>query len=423
MRQVLPKEKTPDHVGLAYDVWGLTGDDGKIPDDKRSPMLAFILKPRCLGDDGKIPDDKRSRWLSKVADIRIAADYTHSYERWKASFTNPGDRLAELTLASRLLIGHGNASAVDVGLTVHHTWGVPIIPGSALKGLLAHYVDATYGPSDPGKKPWEQKDEERTRADYQGVTWNRRRIERGPGAVYRALFGAPDAREDATMREHGFDAGAAAGLVTFHDALYVPDSAAGNTPFAVDVLTVHQKSYYDSTGRNAPNDYDSPNPVAFLTVRPKCRFLLVLSGPGEWTDLAARLLADALENWGVGGKTAAGYGIGTVGEWKSPEPRRSKTEQAIAELEKHGKDAQCLDIERWLRGEAVTGPMRDLLSSAPGAASKDVLDVVRAIGAKFELREAWSNRMKNKKADEQKKARARALIEAWDKLFSAEDNS
>ena len=398
MRQVLRDSigcDVPDHLGLAYDAWAPT-------------EVA----------DGKVSDDNRRPWLDKLAKLAVSPDYARSFERWKASFSATGDRLAELTLASRLLIGHGNASAI-VGLTVHHTWGVPVIPGSALKGLVAHYVDAIYGPTDPGKKPWEQQGDERARADYQSVTWNRRRIERGPGAIYRALFGAPDAREDEALREHDFAAGAAAGVVTFHDALYVPGSIADNKPFAADVLTVHQKGYYDSSGQSAPNDYASPNPVAFLTVRPKCRLLLALSGPSEWTELAGQLLADALRNWGVGGKTAAGYGIGTVGQWKAPEPRRSKAEQAVADMEKHGKDALSGDIEKWLRGEAVTGPMRDLLSAAPDATIKEHLDVVRAIGVKFDLRAVWTNRLTNKKADEQKKARARALIEAWDRLFPA----
>lgn len=326
MRQVLRDSigrEVPDHLGLAYDAWAPT-------------EVA----------DGKVSDDNRRPWLEKLAELAVSPDYARSFERWKASFSGTGDRLAELTLASRLLIGHGNASATDVGLTVHHTWGVPVIPGSALKGLVAHYVDATYRPIDASKKPWEQQGDERVRAEYQGVTWNRRRIERGPGAVYRALFGAPDAREDATMREHGFETGATAGLVTFHDALYVPGSSTDDRPFAADVLTVHQKGYYDSSGQSAPNDYDSPNPVAFLTVRPKCRLLLALSGPSEWTELAAQLLADALKNWGVGGKTTAGYGIGTVGEWKALEPRRSKAEQAIIDLEKYGKDALSGDIEK-----------------------------------------------------------------------------
>lgn len=393
MRRALHNVGTPDNVALAYDAW--------------SPV----------GDDGKVPYAERAKWLSDLASISVAPDYARSFERWKTSFSNAGDRLAELTLASRLLIGHGNSSATDVGLSVHHTWGVPFIPGSALKGLVAHYVDATYGPSDLGKKPWEQQGDERARADYQGVTWNRRRIERGPGAIYRALFGAPDAREDDAMRERGFEAGAAVGLVTFHDALYVPGSIADNRPFAADVLTVHQKDYYNSAGRSSPNDYDSPNPVGFLTVRPNCRLLLALSGPSEWTELAGQLLEDALETWGVGGKTSAGYGVGMVGAWKPPEPKRSKAEQAVAELETHGKDALSGEIEKWLRGEPVAGPMRELLAAPPEATPEDHLVLVRVLVEKFALRDAWSNRLKNKKADENKKARARALIETWDKLF------
>jgi len=276
---------TPDHVALAYDAWAPVGNDGKVPDS----------------------DDKRAEWLARIADIPVPRDYTRSFERWRKCFSAPVDRIFELVLASRLLVGHGNSSAVDVGITVHHTWSVPTIPGTALKGLVAHYVDAVYGPDDPELRPWEQTGDQRTRAGYQGVTWRGRRMERGPGAVYRALFGAPDTQEDDAMRERGLDAGAAAGLVTFHDALYVPNGNA-DSPFAADVLTVHQKSYYDSCGENWPNDYDSPIPVAFLTVRPGAHFLFALSGLPDWTELAERLLRDALDKWGVGGKTSAGYG-------------------------------------------------------------------------------------------------------------------
>lgn len=323
MRQALHDIGRREHITLAYDAWA------------------------PVENDGKVPDVERTKWLSELANVSMSPDYAQSFDRWKASFANAGDRLAELKLTSRLLVGHGNSSATDVGLTVHHTWGVPVIPGSTLKGLLAHYVDATYGPTDPDKNTWEQEGDERIRADYQGITWNGQRIQRGPGAVYRALFGAPDAKDDQTMREHHCDAGASAGLVTFHDALYVPGSA-GNRPFAPDVLTVHQKSYYDSLGKKAPNDYDNPVPVSFLTVRPTCSLLLALSGPSEWTELAGRLLKDALENWGVGGKTSAGYGMGTVTAWKQPKLQASKL------LE---------DFEAWLSREAnAAAPQRQQLA-------------------------------------------------------------
>ena len=99
MRQALHDVGTPDHVALAYDAWG------------------------PVGNDGKVPDNRRADWLSLAEGISVAPDYARSFERWKASFSAPGDRLAELTFTSRLLIGHGNSSASGVGLTVHHKIG------------------------------------------------------------------------------------------------------------------------------------------------------------------------------------------------------------------------------------------------------------------------------------------------------------
>ncbi len=301
MRSILPgnHERVPDHIGLAYDTWA------------------------PVGVGGKVGDDIRLDWLSSLAEMEISSDYAHFYEQWKGSFGRTGDLLSTLTLRSRLLVGHGNSSATDVGLTVHHTWGVPMIPGSAIKGLLAHYVDAVYGPDDPSLAPWEQADGQTDRARFQGVTWRKRRILRGPGDVYRALFGAPDAEEDSAAREAGYAAGASAGLVTFHDALYVPNSpnsVDANRPYVADVLTVHQKTYYDNRGATWPNDHDDPNPVSFLTVRPGVKLLLALSGPPDWTELAGSLLADALAEWGVGAKTSAGYGVGEVLRWNTPRP-------------------------------------------------------------------------------------------------------
>jgi CRISPR-associated protein Cmr6 len=308
MRQVLETlqgtDGPPDHhIGLAYDTWAPTGSDGKIP------------------------EAERARWLHTLSGIAIAADYRHFFDRWKAGFQEPRDRTFELTLASRLLVGHGNASGAEVGLCVHRTWGVPVIPGSALKGLLAHYVDAVYGPADPTRPPWEQT--ETDRIAYQGIVWKGRRIQRGPGAMYRTLFGAPDAEEDAEMAKQGYDAGATAGLITFHDALYLPGSTDDDKPFVPDVLTVHQKTYYDSSGRAWPIDYDNPVPVAFLSVRPGAKMLLALSGPPDWTQLAARLLQDALDKWGAGAKTSAGYGRlvapAAAGRGQMPEPAARPT--------------------------------------------------------------------------------------------------
>lgn len=393
MRDVLRTLGTPDHLGLAYATWA------------------------PVGGDGKVADGERAQWLAAVAKIAIAGDYSRAFQRWRESFKRPGDRVFELALANRLLIGHGNASATDVGLTVHHTWGVPVIPGSALKGLLAHYVDAIYGPDDPERRPWEQEGEQRARADYQGVLWHGRRIERGPGAVYRALFGAPDAREDDAMRARGFDARASAGLVTFHDALYMPRGGDDDRPCAVDVLTVHQKGYYDSSGASGPNDYDSPNPVAFLTVRPRARFLFALSGPADWTELTERLLRDALEKWGVGGKTSAGYGRLIAPEHVTASAQRPPPAPSSA-LPKPGDRVEATLLEErtkkegWKARHQATGLAGPIQNSGDVPAEKKARDVITLIVAAVSAHEMHFRYPTP--ADEQRAAKSKAHRERPD---------
>ncbi len=296
MRQIIRKVyqdlDLPDHhhVGLAYEIWAPLQDEG--------------------ANAGHIPDDAKQGWLQNVAKISIDPAYRHAFERWKRSFAEKNIRIVKLR--SRLLVGHGNPAPTEVGLTVHHTWGVPIVPGSALKGLCAHYLETVYGPDKPTAEPWENEE----RGPLQGVLRKGSSIEAGPGEIYRRLFGAPDAAKDRDYMERGYPAGASRGEVVFHDALYVPGSSSDDKPFAVDVLTPHQHGYYSTDadsagdGKNTwPNDYEDPVPVNFLTVRPGACFLLALSGPEDLVELARFLLLAALKEWGVGGKTAAGYGV------------------------------------------------------------------------------------------------------------------
>lgn len=272
----------PSHVGLAYG--------------KAAPYAVFNVA------SGKEAANKeKDVWLDQVANTAIDPDYPRAYRCWRQHHEAQGSLCTEIESISRVLIGHGEPSPTEVGLTIHHTWGVPMLPGSALKGLLAHYMEKTYNLEPPG--PWT------------GPTWRGAHITRGPGAFYRALFGAPAADDDEARRRETADRsliGPAQGGVCFHDALLVArlDQRAppDHQPFSRDVLTVHHRGYYNSAGASQPNDYDDPNPVGFLTVKPGELFLLALSGHPEWSKLAQELLLEALEGWGVGGKTSAGYG-------------------------------------------------------------------------------------------------------------------
>jgi len=161
-----------------------------------------------------------------------------------------------------MAVGLGAASVLEVSIALHHTFGTPLIPGSALKGLAASYarrrlLDEAWRPSGPS---------------------------------FRALFG------DHTE----------ASCVAFHDALWIPERDTA-LPLDLDVMAVHHAKYYMTQERPPPPaDSDDPTPVPFVTARGS--YLIVIEGPPQWTDVAMGILKLALLEDGIGAKTAAGYG-------------------------------------------------------------------------------------------------------------------
>jgi CRISPR-associated protein Cmr6 len=194
----------------------------------------------------------------------------------EAALARLGESVAELhgegaheaftgKLVGRLLCDYGRAKATEASVSFHPIWGVPRIPGSALKGI--------------------------TRAQMVA--------EGAAAADVEALLGPAPEREDRARR----------GRVVFYDALPVE----GRFELALDVLTPHHRSYYD--GKGPPVEWEDPVPHTFVTVvKASFRFHVgVLAGDegrGPRADLAAAVgaLQRALEEAGVGAKTGAGYG-------------------------------------------------------------------------------------------------------------------
>ncbi len=173
---------------------------------------------------------------------------------------------AKFVTKNRLIVGFGGENVLESGITLHKTFGTPILSGSALKGLASHYCDQVWGSQDPQF--------------------------RIGGEYHRILFGTTDE----------------AGYITFYDGWITPESLTGS--LRPDVLTPHHQEYYMKDA--APTDFDDPNPVTFLSVFGTFLIGVSCDDPGEngrkWADVALSLLSDALSAWGIGGKTSSGYG-------------------------------------------------------------------------------------------------------------------
>ena len=250
----------PEHLGLAHDIWAPEPVDGRIPDAERDTWLDELVAASAMS----------SQFLTA---------YRIAFQRWRDSFDGDGHYTVLVCSQARLLIGHGNPSPTEVGLTLHHTWGVPLLPGSALKGLLAHHLH-----------------------EHAHIPMDR---------VQRLLGVAPSLEErEATLTASGDHRGA----LIVHDAWWSPPDQTQRTAALLhrDVLTPHHSAYYRDE-QTWPDDHEDPRPLGFVTVRSGTRFLVALSCPDtDLLSLAAHHLVTALFDRGIGSKTTAGYGRLTV---------------------------------------------------------------------------------------------------------------
>jgi len=250
----------------------------------QSDTHAGLWLDKYLKDDNKGDDNQKSAksvLIDEVMSLKVPGVYESFFKRWKEALVQIcGAECREAKTLGRLAVNLGAEGVLETSIALHHTYGTPFIPGSALKGLATHYV-----------------------LNYQD------KAEWGRDKAFKTLFGDTES----------------AGYVTFYDALYVPDSGKALVP---DVITVHHPDYYQ-TGQTPPADWDSPTPIPFITASGS--FLIALSGPAEvkaeaeailcggqdtvalsgtpgWVTAAFEILELALEREGIGAKTSSGYG-------------------------------------------------------------------------------------------------------------------
>lgn len=305
------------------------------PEQCHHPYLAFekLLADSTIKGDAKRQHQSAALQRSLPESLREA--YTRAFRRryaalkgYKGGIEGAVTTFFQVKVSGRLAAGLGNASVLENGLSLNHTYGLPYLPGTGLKGLAS--AMAHLGLQD---EAW------RRGVEQQDGRWV------GQGEHHKLLFGAMDTgAEDA-----------AAGLVIFHDAWWDPEPEQGkpetHLPFQPDVMTPHHQAY-NLEGGDWPNDWESPVPVPFLSAGGT--FRIALTGSEEWVEAAFEILQMAFQHLGFGAKTQIGYGRGNLDRHESPEERaeREAAEAAEAkaraerEAEEAARQAEALKAAR-----------------------------------------------------------------------------
>lgn len=212
----------------------------------------------------------KQKLLQKVAGVSPSDLYKMAFKRW-ARVTADKERFAHVcaTIDSRLYIGLNSAGALETGISTQHSYGMPMLPGSSIKGAVRHY------------------------AEQIGL----------PDNIRHVLFG-----EEGKAGEDG-----KAGALVWHDGWFIPNSPLAK-PFILEVVTVHHQQYYSGSQSEA-DEMESPIPNQQIAAQGSFYFVVEApQGAKDWAEFAVNLLSDMLQQQGMGAKTASGYGYFADGE-------------------------------------------------------------------------------------------------------------
>lgn len=236
------------------------------PQRCRNPGLLF---DRYAPDWGRNSSLKKAG-LELVQRTRVDTRLLAALERrWRALLQSCNAAVFEASPQWRLIVGLGRKGPLEVGFAFHRLYGIPIIPGSSLKGIARAYASLVLGKSEDDLD-------------------------------FCAVFGRSPGSEGE---------GGQAGRVVFFDAIPLEEPR-----LELDVMNPHFPQYYQRD--EAPSDWQSPVPIYFLTVGQGTRFLFGVGCRGKpdedamrLRDVAAEWLKKGLRELGAGAKTSAGYGF------------------------------------------------------------------------------------------------------------------
>lgn len=268
---------------------------------------------------GKTP----ALWSDQAQSPSIVAKWVMKWKELVNSRTP--NKIKSLTAESRLIIGLGAQNTLETGITLHPIYGVPYIPGSALKGMArsAAIYELARAWGIPGLTNEELRDAkatplgeldrliETTKESLSQQLDSLIEVTKEYNLTARIIELSKSALDDdlfVSIRQV-FGWMDQAGQVIFFDAL-----PAASPKVVVEIMTPHFPDYYQ--GDKAPGDNQDPRPVPYLAVDRGSKFWFAVSarrpsGSESAVSKAFKWMLTGLTEYGIGGKTSSGMGFFT----------------------------------------------------------------------------------------------------------------
>lgn len=249
------------------------------------------------------------------------------YSRYLHEYLRMLDRKAQkvgiLRTKSRLVVGLGDESIYETSIRLLRNYGMPYIPGSALKGIARYRGIEAIAEANP------ERDFYDTVKCIDNALQNGKRVKELSQELKPANVGGVQVSVETLARLFGRagDKGRE-GCAVFFDALVSPiakptetsrikellvrELSVRNNLVSVldfDIMNPHYGPYYQE--KKPPAEWHEPKPITFLTVRKNVPFVFAVGTSKvceKGAEVAWELLRDALVRNGVGAKTALGYG-------------------------------------------------------------------------------------------------------------------
>lgn len=321
--------------------------DSLRPGERARTLAASYFAPSGLNDK-----QYKKKGVDAIVSAAELSDFCSYWNQFVEQLLPSKSRRIQATLQSRLLLNLSGGILENAGIAMEYICGVPVIPGSAVKGAARRYAIALM-----------QECPEEEKLDMLDT--------------FICIFGCVEADfekgsdlslafDSEILREMGELYGKRKGKVYFFQA--VPNSP---LKLCADVLTPHHNKFMKGDLQE-PTDNEDPVPSFFPAVQggKSTTYTFTLHAPQapDVLDTAKEWLTKSLTLFGLGAKGAAGYGLFSIPD-KSLEGFSAEQQEAIKFIEnkkklgdmfaKFAKDKDKKPLEHWALLRAVSLPESD----------------------------------------------------------------